>query len=59
MGNMIKAWRAWRLAGQEAHRRRRTLLEFNAIVTASYPRNVGRVLPGELPVIAPRVSDFR
>lgn len=57
--SLIRWWHAWRLAGQEAHRRRREWLEFEQIIKASYRPNVGQVLPGEIPVIAPRVSDFR
>lgn len=37
---------------------RATMLAFQEIITANYRRNVGRVLPGELPVIAPRASDY-
>lgn len=37
---------------------RQTMQEFNKIIEANYRPNIGRVLPGELPVIAPRARDF-
>lgn len=37
---------------------RRDMIEMEAIVRASYRPNAGRVLPGEIPVIAPRAEDF-
>lgn len=55
---MLKAWRRWREQRRREHEQRADAVAFEQIITANYRRNYGRVLPGRLPVIAPRPEDF-
>lgn len=48
----------WEALVTRPRQRARERVAFEGIVKASYRPNVGRVLPGEIPVIAPRASDY-
>lgn len=48
----------WAALVTQPRQRARERVAFEGIVKASYRPNIGRVRPGELPVIAPRASDY-
>ena len=55
---IIKRIRQMRESVRHFERNRNDAIAFEGIIRASYRPNIGRVLPGEIPVIAPRPSDF-
>lgn len=50
--------RLWEALVTRPRQRARERMAFEGIVKASYRPNAGMVLPGEIPVIAPRPSDY-